>query len=290
VTPLAEERSVAVRSVAPDPDDVLALADQQRLLQVLLNLVGNAVKYGGPRADVEVSWFKTEGGQVRIAVRDSGPGIPAEELERMFAPFERLDRATGKVEGTGLGLALAKSLVEAMRGSLSVSSVLGEGSVFSVVLPAALKDEHGVHYGDRLLPAAAAERTVLHIEDNLVGQRLVERILSRLPDLGVLSASQGIVGIEFARRYQPDMILLDLHLPDVRGEEVLRRLREDDTTRHIPVVIVSADTNSEVADEVVRQGARAVLTKPIDADVLLTVVDEVARSASRAPQLGDSAP
>jgi protein-histidine pros-kinase len=277
VTPLANERSVAVQAMPPDVDAVFALADQQRLLQVLLNLLGNAVKYSPPGAEVSVSWSTRDDDRVRVDVRDTGPGVPPEELERIFSPFERLDAASGGVEGTGLGLALARSLTEAMGGSISVESVPGEGSTFSVEIRRAIPPEAAVQRGVRFFPDEASERTVLHIEDNLVGQRLVERILSRLPGLDVLGASQGSVGIEFARRYRPDMILLDLHLPDLRGEEVLRRLRADGETREIPVVVVSADTTRDVADRLIHEGARAFLTKPIDADVLLTVVDEVTR-------------
>jgi CheY-like chemotaxis protein len=278
VAPLAQERSVGVRAVAPESDGWYALADQQRLLQVLLNLLGNAVKYSGPNAEVAVSWGPVAGDLVRIQVQDTGPGIAAEELDRIFAPFERLESAEKSVEGTGLGLALARSLIEAMGGAISVSSAAGEGSTFSVDLPAAPSPEGPRPEVTPLFPSPKSTRTVLHIEDNLVGQRLVERILMRLPGLEVLAASQGAVGIDFARRYRPDAILLDLHLPDLRGEEVLRRLHEDPDTREIPVVVVSADTSREIADRMVREGARAFLTKPIDAEVLLAVVDEVTRS------------
>jgi PAS domain S-box-containing protein len=280
VAPLAEERGVTIGS-DPPAQPVFVLADQQRLLQVLINLVVNAVKYSPSGAEAIVSWTAHEQERARIEVRDSGPGIPSEELERIFAPFERLD-AAARTEGTGLGLALATSLVEAMGGSVAVSSTLGEGSTFTVVLTRAF-DEHAATARTKpFVPTARAKRTVLHIEDNLVGQRLVERILKRLPEVEFLSSAQGVLGVELARRYRPDLVLLDLHLPDVSGEEVLRRLREDADTRDIPVIVVSADTSREVADRMTREGARAFLTKPIDADVLLTVVDELTRPTTGA--------
>jgi CheY-like chemotaxis protein/anti-sigma regulatory factor (Ser/Thr protein kinase) len=280
VDPLASERAVAVGVAPSDSEAVFAVADQQRLLQVLLNLLGNAVKYSPPGGDVEVSWSAGHADdRVRIEVRDNGPGVAAEELERIFAPFERLEGSAGSVEGTGLGLTLARNLVEAMGGSISVESRPDEGSTFSVELAGASRPESDTEVGGRFFPADTTDRTVLHIEDNLVGQRLVQRILGRLPSLEVLGASQGLIGIEFARRYRPDVILLDLHLPDLRGEEVLRRLRADLATREIPVVVLSADTSRDVTERLLRDGARAYLTKPIDVDVLLTVVDEITRSA-----------
>jgi PAS domain S-box-containing protein len=272
VAPLANERDVAMRA-EPPPRAVYALADQQRLLQVLINLLGNAVKYGARGADVVISWG-ADGDRAHVEVRDSGPGIPADELERIFAPFERLE-ADADSEGTGLGLALARNLVEAMGGSIQVASVVGEGSVFSVELMRALEEDMSAAPAKPFVPTGSRARTILHIEDNLVGQRLVERILRRLPNVEFLSAAQGALGIELARRYRPDIILLDLHLPDVPGDEVLRRLRSSDETREIPVIVVSADTSREMADQLVRGGARRFLTKPIDADVLLTAVDEL---------------
>jgi PAS domain S-box-containing protein len=272
VAPLASERGVAIGTRPPERA-LYVLADQQRLLQVLINLLGNAVKYSPAGAEAVISWGG-EGERAHIEVRDSGPGIPAEELDRIFAPFERLE-ADAHSEGTGLGLALARSLVEAMGGSVAVASIVGEGSVFSIELVRALDEDVAKAPVKPFVPTDSTERTVLHIEDNLVGQRLVERILRRLPGVEFLSAAQGVLGVELARRYRPDVVLLDLHLPDLSGDEVLRRLRSYDETREIPVIVVSADTSREMADRLVRDGARAYLTKPIDADVLLTIVDEV---------------
>jgi PAS domain S-box-containing protein len=281
VAPLAEERGVTIGADPPERAAIYVLADQQRLLQVLINLVVNAVKYSPEGADAVVSWAPHGTEWARIEVRDSGPGIAPEELDRIFAPFERLE-AAARTEGTGLGLALARSLVEAMSGSIAVSSTVGEGSTFTVELAMVLGKEVAKPHPKPFVATGSVERKVLHIEDNLVGQRLVERILRRLPGVEFLSSAQGVLGVELARRYTPDIVLLDLHLPDVAGDEVLRRLRADPRTREIPVIVVSADTSREVADRMRREGARAFLTKPIDADVLLTIVDEVTRPTTGA--------
>jgi PAS domain S-box-containing protein len=277
VRPLANEREVSVSTSPPEVPTVV-LADQQRLLQVLINLIGNAVKYSPSGAEARVSWT-ADAERARIEVHDSGHGIPADELERIFAPFERLDAASG-TEGTGLGLSLARNLVEAMGGIVTVTSTPGEGSTFTVELTRAA-DEHVAKVPPTpFSPGELSERKVLHIEDNLVGQRLVERIMRRLPGVELLSSAQGAIGVDLARRYKPNAILLDLHLPDVGGEEVMRRLRAHEETREIPVIVISADTSRDVADRMLREGARAFLTKPIDADVLLTVVDDLTRPPS----------
>jgi CheY-like chemotaxis protein len=167
---------------------------------------------------------------------------------------------------------------EAMGGTIQAESAPGEGSTFSIALHAAA--------GPRELPEKAPQsgsrtmaRTLLHIEDNIVGQRLVERIVSRLPDLRIVSAVYGTRGIDLARRQRPEVILLDLHLPDLPGEEVLRRLRESKATREIPVVILSADTTRATARQLLDAGATDFLTKPVDADVLIAVIDELATVA-----------
>ncbi|HUF02293.1 MAG TPA: PAS domain S-box protein [Gaiellaceae bacterium] len=275
--PLASDRSVDVRPSPPDGPATYVVADPQRLLQVLLNLVANAVKYGPAGGTVDLSWGTVNGGRVRIEVRDSGPGIPASELERIFAPFERLEGGLD-TEGTGLGLTLVRRLVEAMEGTASVASEPGHGSTFAVEFQLASEESLPKEPVAPFAPADSPGRTVLHVENNLVAQRLVERILRRLPGLELISVSQGSVALDFARRYRPDLVLLDLHLPDVGGEEVLRRLRAHPETQEIPVVILSADTSPEVAERTVRDGARMYLTRPMDADRLLATVDELTRS------------
>ncbi len=273
VEPLAGERSVTIDVQPPAGSEVLAFADQQRLLQVVLNLVGNAVKFNHAGGSVNVAWW-TDDGAARLEVADTGPGIPEDQLSRIFQPFERLDSSAAETEGTGLGLALAKSLVEAMDGRISVRSAPGEGATFALALQAAehvspAADSPGEH------EAPAARRTLLHIEDNLLGQQLVARILKRVPGLRILSAMDGPVGLALARRHRPDIVLLDLGLPGLDGEEVLSRLRADPLTRDIPVVVLSADNTRAVAGRMRAGGAVEFLTKPVDPDVLAAVVDEL---------------
>ena len=255
------------------------MADRQRLQQVLLNLFSNAVKYNREGGSVTVSCTESPGTGVHITVRDTGRGIAPEMLRRLFTPFDRLGAEQAGIEGTGLGLALSKRLVEAMNGVLLVESRLGEGTTFMVELssadaPAASPPEPDENQSIAT-ETAKTRGTLLYIEDNLANLRLLERIVSRRPGLTLLSAMQGSRGLELARDHRPGAIVLDLHLPDIPGSEVLAHLREDQRTRDIPVVILSADATAGQITRLLSQGARAYLTKPVDVGEILTLLDDI---------------
>jgi CheY-like chemotaxis protein len=217
---------------------------------------------------------------LRIAVRDTGPGIPADQLDRLFVPFERLDAAESGIEGAGLGLAIVKRLVEAMDGAVGVESVIGEGSTFWLELPRAEAPTPDLTADLAWLApavngATTVERgaTVLYIEDNLPNLKVVEQALRFRSALALLSAMQGTLGLDLARRHRPDLILLDLNLPDLPGDEVLARLQADERTRAIPVVIVSADATPGQVERLLAAGAHDYLTKPLQVRRLLELLD-----------------
>jgi len=196
----------------------------------------------------------------------------------LFTPFERLGAEQTGEEGTGIGLALSKRLAEAMGGTLWAASTLGQGSTFTVELP---RVEGPVERYDRLgggtqpaAEAAARRRVVLHIEDNLASLTLVERVMAQRAGVEVVAAMQGRLGLELAREHHPVLVLLDLHLPDMSGEQVLQRLRDDPATASIPVVIVSADATPGQTRRLLSAGAAAYLSKPIDVSELLRLLDE----------------
>lgn len=260
------------------------LADRQRLRQVLLNFLSNAIKYNRPGGTVTLSCreLPADGSQavarMRLEVADTGHGLKADEIARLFTPFERLQAGRSTIEGTGLGLAVSKSLVEAMRGHIGVESVPGQGSTFWVELPVAddpasalQRDVSGWQSG---LPAGGHAATILYIEDNLSNLRLIQMLLEDSPETELLSAEQGQLGIEVARARQPDLILLDLHLPDLPGWEVLDRLQADERTRDIPTVIISADATPRQITRLLAAGAKEYLTKPINVPDLLRVIRE----------------
>jgi PAS domain S-box-containing protein len=280
IRPLAEQRSIQIVVDRSGGSDCYVFADRQRAKQILLNLLSNAVKYNRTRGTVAISCEPSGDACVHIAVADTGRGIAAERLGRLFTPFDRLGAEETDIEGTGIGLALSKRLASAMSGTLTANSTLGQGSTFFLELPHV---EGPVERYERLNgntePSAASQspprrRRVLQIEDNLANVKLVQRVLEQRPDVEMIAAMHGSLGLQLAHEHQPVLILLDLHLPDIGGEQVLRRLRDDPVTASTPVVIVSADATSGQAQRLLAAGATAYLTKPIDVRQLLDVLDE----------------
>ncbi|MDP9100462.1 MAG: ATP-binding protein, partial [Verrucomicrobiota bacterium] len=273
VRPLATERDVRL-VFTPAPTAYLR-ADRYRFKQILINLLSNAIKYNRTGGTVTVS-CKTDEGRARIFVADSGIGIAPDSLENLFVPFERLGAEQSNIEGTGLGLAVAKGLVEAMQGSIGVESAPGEGSTFWIDFPlttspletAALSEERATITRENSEP-----RTVLYIEDNLSNLKLIETLLSRHTSINLISAHNGAAGLILAHDHQPDLILLDVNLPDMDGHEVLVRLRADSRSEKIPVIVLSADATRGQINRLLGRGAADYLTKPLDIKRFLEVLD-----------------
>jgi len=281
VGPLAAAERVELPTDLSESCRLHVRADRQRLKQVLLNLLVNAVKYNRPGGSVAVSCEPVGADRMRVSVTDTGPGIPAERADHLFTPFDRLGAEQSDIEGTGLGLALAKRLVEAMEGTIGFTTAPGAGTTFWVDLPRA-ETPAGPHVEQALARVESHDgdgdgvgRTVLYVEDNLSNLRLVEQILSRRPHVGVLAAMQGTLGLAMARDHRPDAILLDLNLPDMGGMEVLARLREHPHTRDTPVVVISADATPGQVERLLAAGAHRYLTKPFDVREFLEVLDDV---------------
>jgi signal transduction histidine kinase/ActR/RegA family two-component response regulator/HPt (histidine-containing phosphotransfer) domain-containing protein len=280
--------------------DLYVRADRQRLLQVLLNLISNAVKYNRRGGNVVIRAAQTQtGSSVRFEVTDTGIGISKDGIERLFTPFERLDAAGRGIEGTGLGLAVARGLVEAMGGTLGISSEEGMGTTVWFELALSSADEATTPRlgrrpsGDELAELVtngdvdAGDRpaiSVLYIEDNPSNVRLVEKIFALASDMGLSVAREGAAGLAMARAELPELILLDLHLPDMSGEQVLAALLADPVTADIPVIVVSADASPVQTKRLRAAGAVGYLTKPFDVDQLLAAV----RARGTAPVATDN--
>jgi signal transduction histidine kinase/CheY-like chemotaxis protein len=279
VRPLAADRGIHMLGGDIDACDRYVFADRQRLKQILLNLLGNGIKYNREGGTVSISCAQPMAGRLRIQVTDTGPGIPREQFDLLFTPFERLGADQTTVEGTGIGLALSRRLAEVMGGTVDVDSTVGRGSTFSVEFPVVEGPVERVERLDVLRGTAVASSVggerpaVLHIEDNLSNIKLIERVLAQRPGINLIPAMQGRLGLELARQHQPILILLDLNLADVSGEDVLHLLRDDAATAQIPVAIVSADAMPRQVQRLLSVGASAYLTKPIDVRQLLDLVD-----------------
>jgi PAS domain S-box-containing protein len=276
--PLADARGISLGYQIEGGDLAYVRADRQRLKQILLNLAGNAVKYNRQQGSVRITSVAGPDGRVRARVTDSGPGISAEKMKLLFQPFERLGADRTGVEGTGLGLAVSKGLAGAMGGSLGVESTEGVGTTFWIDIPATPGPAQRVHeavglprLGDQ---AHGTAGTILYIEDNASNIRLLERLLSRRPGVCIVSVTTGEEGLETAHRINPDLILLDMHLPDMGGEEVLARLRAEAATSAIPVAVLSADAVSSQRERLLASGAVAYLTKPLDIASAFRLIDE----------------
>jgi PAS domain S-box-containing protein len=268
VEPLAQRRNL--RMIFPGNDALYCVhADRTRIKQVLINLLSNAIKYNTPGGSVAVGCSaNTATGRVRITVTDTGAGLPPEKVAQLFQPFNRLGQETGGVEGTGIGLVVSKRLVELMTGAIGVESTVGTGSMFWVELPstAPLTLPSPVE----LTPSAeSAERsldgmrTVLYVEDNPANLKLVERLIGRRHDVRLLSAIDGIRGVELARKHLPDVILMDINLAGISGIDALKILRDDPATAHIPVVALSANAMPRDIQRGMDAGFFRYLTKPI---------------------------
>lgn len=267
--PLAHERGLELSCDYHKGLHQYVLADRQRLKQVLLNLITNAIKYNNPDGVVRIRFAEAENDRLRYLITDTGPGLDPVDARRMFEPFERLSADATDTEGTGLGLALSKSLIEAMGGTIGIAhTALGEGTTFFAELRMTGRPESSATptrtagVPSALWDLGAAE--ILYVEDNLSNLELVQGILSRASGVNLIPAMQGQLALELAAQHQPNVILLDLDLPDISGEEVLSRLRGDGRTDQIPVVVLSADATPDAISDLKRQGISAYVTKPID--------------------------
>jgi CheY-like chemotaxis protein/anti-sigma regulatory factor (Ser/Thr protein kinase) len=290
IRPLAIQKNV---NISPDVAIRCARhvrADRQRLKQVLLNLLSNAVKFNRDGGSVVLSCEETADQQLRIEISDTGRGISPKGLRKLFTPFERLEADGTGVEGSGLGLALTKRLVEAMGGTIGVESTRGVGSRFYIELALIdgpvekLEKDGGAALAAEESNSESHRGTVLYIEDNLSNLRLMEQIMSHCPGVKLLSAMQAQLGLDLAQTHTPDWILLDLHLPDLPGEEVLLRLRGHPRTQHIPVAVVSADATPGQIDRMIAAGAHDYLTKPLDVRKLLRLLEKTMRRGEEQSQ------
>jgi PAS domain S-box-containing protein len=283
LAPLSSKSQVPLvfeRAECPD-----VWSDRQRLKQIFLNLLSNGIKYNRPGGSVVVSICGTED-TLQIQFADTGIGIESHFLDRVFTPFDRLGSDIASVEGSGLGLALSKTLAEAMGAGLTVSSTYGKGSIFSFIFGASAFVQRDLdnqnHETDLFFHNGfddGSSLRVLLIEDNIINLRYVSKVIQKMNGVSLMSAKEGGVGIELAKTFLPDLILLDLDLPDISGEDVLRSIIEDPATSNIHVVVMSGESNPHVVEKFLSLGAQDFVSKPVDVNSLIQLFNAEKKAA-----------
>src|ERR1043166_2278660 len=264
------------------------LADRTRLKQVLINLLSNSIKYNQKTGTVAVDCTATTPERIRISVKDTGAGLPPEKLAQLFQPFNRLGQEAGGQEGTGIGLVVARQLIELMGGVIGVESTVGTGSVFWFELMAAAEPQLALESTEPTVPllapvqGGAPVRTLLYVEDNPANLKLVEQLIARRPDLRLLSAGDGATGIKLARAHLPEVILMDINLTGISGIETLAILRADPLTAHIIVVALSANAMPHDIQKGLEAGFFRYLTKPIKVSEFMDTLDVALECAETA--------
>jgi PAS domain S-box-containing protein len=280
IEPQATKRGIAM--TFPELDDVYYVhADRTRIKQVMINLLSNAIKYNGIGGTVVVQCADSGPGRVRISVKDTGAGLTADQLAQLFQPFNRLGQHDSVEEGTGIGLVVTKQLVELMGGEIGVDSVVGAGTVFWVEFAASARpalvldniDEHALERRQGASRESDDQPTMLYVEDNPANLALVEQLIARRGDLKLLTAIDAPLGIELARAYLPDVILMDINLPGISGYGALKLLRDDPATAHIPVLALSANAMPRDIEKGLEAGFFRYLTKPIRVHEFMSAVD-----------------
>jgi signal transduction histidine kinase/ActR/RegA family two-component response regulator len=277
--PMAQRRGLRMSFPAFE-QAAFVLADPTRVKQVLLNLLSNAIKYNVLGGTIQVTCEQVGNGRIRATVRDSGVGLRPDQLSQLFQAFNRLGQEIGPEQGTGIGLVVAKQLVELMGGAIGVESAVGTGSSFwfelvSVVEPS-LSDggANGAIFVPPVVPNPSRLHTLLYVEDNPANLKLVEQIIARNPAIRLLTAVTGPAGVEMARRFKPDVVLMDINLPGISGFQALELLRAEPTTAHIPVIALSANAMQRDIDMGLRAGFFRYMPKPIRVSEFMEALTE----------------
>ena len=289
IGPQAQKRGITLRFPQGEVP-IFVNADRTRVKQVLINLLSNAIKYNKVDGTVDVDYAASTPGRIRVRVKDTGEGLTPNKMTQLFRPFDRLGKETGVEEGTGIGLMVSKQLVELMGGVIGVESTLGKGSVFWIELNVTAEPQTAAGaatltaVAQAPMQAGAQLRTLLYVEDNPANLMLVEDLIARRPELRLLTATDGIRGVEMARASRPDVILMDINLPGISGLQALEIILADPATAHIPVVALSANAIPRDIEKGLEAGFFRYLTKPIKVNEFMEVLDAALERAGKYPR------
>ncbi|GAB1415169.1 hypothetical protein MASR2M117_05750 [Paludibacter sp.] len=285
VNPLTVSKHISISTDLGACGNLSIKADKQRLLQVIVNLLNNAIKFNKVNGRVTLKLNIEKGREdktdiIRISIIDTGIGVEKKNLNRLFTPFERMEEATNLAEGTGLGLSIAKELIELMNGTIGVESEIGEGSTFYILLPYEVSTHQefmasAINLSEIKNNNGNAKGTILYIEDNNTNIELVEQIINTYrPEIHLICHKFGLKAVDLAIENNPDIILLDLNLLDSHGSEIIMELKKNKITKHIPVVVISADAMPHRISSLINSGAEKYLTKPLDVMEFLAEIDK----------------
>lgn len=286
VQPMAMDKNILIDNRIETSENMLLHVDPLRFKEVLVNLLGNAVKYNSTNGHIIINSQIVNKGAIRINVIDDGPGMTIEQQALVFEPFNRLGAEYSDIEGTGIGLTIAKKLISLMHGQIGVQSIHGQGSTFwieySLMEGARAAETTGKQQGVAAMANPIFKQSVLYVEDNPANLRLVQRVFERLKNVVLYSAPNAELGIELAKSKQPDLILLDINLPGMNGYEALSRLRNLEATSRIPVIAVSAAAMPRDIERGHAAGFRRYITKPIQiVDLIEAIKGELEQCRDR---------
>ncbi len=280
-SPLAAKRNIQIKNKLLNETNIMILADYSRFKQVLLNLISNAIKYNKEGGLITVNSEKIEEEKIRFDIIDTGLGMSINNLKDLFKPFNRLGAENSEIQGTGIGLTITKQLIEMMNGTITVQSTPGEGSQFSIILP--LGNEFISSEKSQLINPLHAindnknkpKWTVLYVEDNPENMTLMEQIIQSRDDISLLTAPQASMGIELASGHKPDLILMDINMPEMDGITAMKKLKNLEETQDIPVIAVSANAMDSDIKKALTKGFRGYITKPFIISKLFLEIDRI---------------
>ncbi|HSN29240.1 MAG TPA: ATP-binding protein, partial [Kofleriaceae bacterium] len=279
--PMAARAQIAI-AIPALPEVPPVVADRTRLAQILMNFGSNAIKYGKTGGHVTLE-ARVHGRYVRITVTDDGIGIPEDKRDKVFEPFQRAGQEAGPIEGTGIGLTISKRLAELMKGTVGFTSVEGQGSQFWVEIPIHREVSHGTAASASQLAATSPlatgdqRHTVVYVEDNPSNIAFMRDLIDDFPAVELLTAPTAEIGLELVRTHRPACVIMDINLPGMSGFEAVRRLRDWEETRNIPVIGLSAAALAKDIAEAKESGFYRYLTKPVKVDELLSVLESILR-------------